>query len=47
MEYNHKLLVIIVVIENKELEIWIKNIYAKDKYIIRILKELTERFRVD
>jgi hypothetical protein len=47
MEYNHKLLVTIVIIENKELEIQIKNLYAENKCVTRILKELTEGFRVN
>jgi hypothetical protein len=47
MEYNYKLLAIIAVIKSKELEIQIKNIYAKNKCTTRILKELTKGFRVD
>jgi hypothetical protein len=47
MKYNHKLLVIIAVIENKELEIQIKSVYTKNECTTRVLKKLTERFRVN
>ena len=47
IKYNHKLLAIIVVVENKELEQQIKDTYKTDKCITRILKELTIEFHLD
>ena len=47
LEYNHKILVTIAMVENKELEEQIKSVYNKDKYATQILKEPTKEFYPD
>lgn len=44
IEYNYELLAIISVIEDKDLEQRIKDVYTKDEYTNRILKELIKEF---
>jgi hypothetical protein len=44
MEYNYKLFIMIVIIENTRLKKWIKGAYVMDECIFRIFKELIKEF---
>ena len=47
MEYNHELLITILVIEDTRLEKQIKANYANNSFIVTIIKKLGDDFIID